>query len=221
MSSTTPSRTERLVMTGSAGRIEVLQDQPAGDLRGVAVVAHPHPALGGTAEHKVPQVLARLFQSLGYLTVRPNFRGAGQSEGGHDEGIGETEDLLGIVQALREAHPGTPLALAGFSFGAFVQARVAARLAQDGVAVDHLILAGIPAGTIEGRRDYDTPAVPAHALVIHGESDETVPLGLVFDWARPQQLPVVVIPGADHFFSGRLPLLRSLASRYLQRPATA
>ncbi|AOY91833.1 GntR family transcriptional regulator [Cupriavidus sp. USMAA2-4] len=221
MSSTTPPPTERIALAGPAGHIDVLRDAPVGPMRGVAVVAHPHPELGGTALHKVPQQLARALQSFGFLTLRPNFRGVGRSEGTHDQGIGETEDLLAVVASLRAAHPDGELALAGFSFGAFVQSHVAGRLVQAGVAIHHLILAGIPAGAIAGRRDYDTPAVPAHALVVHGERDETVPLGHVFEWARPQQLPVVVIPGADHFFSGRLPVLRGVAERYLRRPPEA
>ena len=136
-------------------------------------------------------------------------------------GIGETEDLLAVVASLRAAHPDGELALAGFSFGAFVQSHVAGRMVQAGVAIHHLIAAGIPAGAIARPPRLRHAGGAGPCLVVHGERDETVPLGHVFEWARPQQLPVVVIPGADHFFSGRLPVLRGVAERYLRRPPEA
>ncbi|MBV8157667.1 MAG: alpha/beta fold hydrolase, partial [Dyella sp.] len=184
----------------------------------IAVVAHPHPSQGGTAEHKIPQLLARALQAHGFLTLRPNYRGVGQSEGEYDEGIGETDDVLAVIRHVQAEHPGLPLALAGFSFGAFVQTRAAAVLATAGEAIAHLVLAGMPAGALSETLSYDTPAVPANALVVHGERDERVPLANVFAWARPQELPVVVLPGAGHFFTGKLPGLRRVVEEYLRRP---
>lgn len=201
---------------GPAGEIEVLVDLPAGDARGVALVAHPQPLLGGHARHKVPDALARALRDDGWRVLRPNFRGVGRSAGQHDHGQGETDDLLALCAALREALPGSPLALVGFSFGAYVQARVAQALAAQGAPAAKLCLLGLPFGEAGGRR-YDTPQGLPDALVVHGERDDRVPLQSVFDWARPHTQPVVVIPGADHFFTGRLPLLRSLVLAHLAR----
>src|SRR4051812_30286612 len=83
---------ERLSLAGAAGAIELVVDVPAGTPRGVAIVAHPHPLYGGTLDNKVAQTLARAFKELGYVAMRPNFRGVGQSEGTHDHGAGETDD---------------------------------------------------------------------------------------------------------------------------------
>lgn len=213
-----PSGTEKAQLGGEAGQIEMLVDRPAGAPRGIAVVAHPHPLLGGSATHKVPHQLAKALVARGFLTVRPNFRGVEGSSGQHDQGSGEAQDMLAVVAHLREAHPGLPLALAGFSFGAFVMANTAATLAARSVPIRHLVLAGTPYGTVKAHRSYDTPAVPADCLVVHGERDERAELGALFDWARPQGLPVVVVPGADHFFTGKLPLLVRIVGGYLDRP---
>ncbi|WP_454727145.1 MULTISPECIES: alpha/beta hydrolase [Cupriavidus] len=204
---------------GAAGRVEALADTPPGALKGVAVIAHPHPLLGGSATHKIPVALARLFEARGWLAVRPNFRGVGGTPGQHDAGEGETDDTLAVVRQLMQAHPGLPLALAGFSFGAYVQARVAQQLAAGGEPAANLVLAGMPAGPVPAGRSYDTPAVPPGAFVIHGEQDANAPLQGVLAWARPQELPVVVVPGANHFFTGKLPVFQRAVAQYLdQRP---
>lgn len=203
-------KTETILADGPAGAIETLVDAPAGSARGVAVVAHPQPLLGGSAAHKIPHLLARALRDAGWLAVRPNFRGVGASAGTHDEGIGETDDLLALAARLRAAHAGLPLALVGFSFGAFVQSRVARRLADGGAPARRVALAGMPAGEVGGGRRYAPDGDLPDALIVHGEHDERVPLAAVLDWARPQGQPVVVVPGTDHFFTGRLPVLRAL-----------
>jgi alpha/beta superfamily hydrolase len=152
-------------------------------------------------DNKVAQTLARAFMQLGYTAVRFNFRGVGESAGAWAQGVGEIDDALAVVAAFRA--PGQSLVLAGFSFGAYVAASAAARLATD-AAVERLVLVGPAASR------FDMSAVPADTLVIHGEADDVVPLSAVFDWARPQSLPVTVIPGAGHFFHGQLSLLKSL-----------
>nr|WP_081084814.1 alpha/beta fold hydrolase [Burkholderia cepacia] len=193
------------MFNGAAGAIEAFIDVPTPPAPyGIAVVTHPHPLQGGSALHKVPQALARCFQQNGWLAVRPNFRGVGGSDGAHDMGFGETEDVLEIVRALRADYPGAPLALAGFSFGAFVQARAASILNDLSSPPTHTILAGTPYGTIQGERRYETPTVPKDTLVIHGGSDSVVPLVNVMQWATPQRLPIVVLPGANHFLTGYL-----------------
>ncbi len=201
---------ERLLLDGSAGKIEVFLDVPEGEAAGVALIAHPHPLFGGTAENKVVTSVARALRELGYATLRPNFRGVGASEGVHDQGVAETEDLLAVHAHARSLFPELPIVLAGYSFGAHVTAAAAAALAQLGDPAQRLVLIGTATGAVPGARAYDTAAVPADSLVIHGDKDETVPLANVLAWAELQELPVVVVPGADHFFHRKLHLLRSI-----------
>ena len=200
------AHTERLHVTGPAGAIEVAVDQPPGidAPRGVAVLAHPHPLFGGTMDNKVVQTMARAFLQMGYRTVRFNFRGVGTTEGVHDEGRGERDDLLAVVAAQRA--PGLSLVLGGFSFGAYVTTLAAAQLDGDARA-ERLLLVG---PSTQRARPAD---VPEDTVVIHGETDDVVPLAATLDWARPQHLPVTVMPGVGHFFHGQLPRLRQLIVR--------
>ena len=191
--------TRREFVAGPVGRIECAVDAPEGAVTGVALIAHPHPLFGGTLDNKVVQTLARAFVELGYEAWRPNFRGVGETEGTHDEGRGELEDLTAIVEHLKPAR----LALAGFSFGAGVQVMLAQR-----IKAERLVLIGVAVTR------FTLPSVQPGTLVIHGEQDDTVPLGSVLDWARPQDLPVVVVPGADHFFHRKLHILRGLVRAY-------
>ncbi len=191
--------TRREFIVGPAGRIECAVDQPQATSRGIALIAHPHPLFGGTLDNKVVQTLARAFVELGYETWRPNFRGVGATEGVHDEGRGELEDLHAVVNALAPQS----LVLAGFSFGASLQARLAQR-----VRADWVVLVGI------GITRLEAPPVPEGSLVIHGENDDTVPLAEVLDWARPQDLPVVVVPGAEHFFHRKLHILKRVVQAH-------
>lgn len=203
------AQTETLFLQGAAGAIEARRDLPAGPLRGMAVIAHPHPLFGGTLDNKVVQTLARAFVHCGFGALRFNFRGVGQSAGVHDDGRGECDDLLAVV---RQAVPEGPLALAGFSFGAFVTSHALAALWSQ-----RPVHSAVLVGTAASR--FTVAAVPleAHArtLVVHGEHDQTVPLASVMDWARPQTLPVTVIPGGGHFFHGQLPLLKGLVVRHV------
>ena len=208
------AQTERLSLAGGAGTIKAARDGAAAGVapRGVAIIAHPHPLFGGTMDNKVVQTLARAFVASGYQAVRFNFRGVGGSAGVHDEGRGECEDLLSVVA---QVAPEGPLALAGFSFGAFVTSHALAALWGQR-RIDHVVLVGTAASR------FTVAPVPAEAhgrtLVVHGEHDDTVPLAAVMDWARPQILPVTVVPGGGHFFHGQLPLLRNLVARHLQSP---
>lgn len=211
-------RTERKLLAGPAGKIEVVVDRPAdadAPLAGVGFVGHPHPLYGGTLDNKVAATLARAFAAAGLIAVRPNFRGVGSSEGQHDDGRGETDDFLHLIRT-RDVWLGVgadvPLALAGFSFGSFVAAQAATALHQQAVPLAALVLVGTAAGKWPMP---DVVAFAPQALLIHGENDETIPLAAVFDWARPQELPVVVLPGADHFFHRRLSPLKQLVTRYL------
>jgi alpha/beta superfamily hydrolase len=194
---------ERLLIAGAAGHIEVDVNDPGNGRRGVSLIAHPNPVQGGTKDNKVVTTLAKAFYHLGYVAARPNFRGVGKSDGQHDEGRGETEDLVTVAEHLRERYGDIPLVLAGFSFGSFVQTRVAKRL-----TAKRLVLVGPAVNR------FPAESVRADTLVIHGEKDDVVPMETVLDWARPQQLPVLVIPGGEHFFHGRLALLAQIVVRY-------
>lgn len=198
------AQTERLSVPGPAGPIEVAVDHPAGQPVGVAVLCHPHPVHGGTMDNKVVQTLARAFLQLHYRTVRFNFRGVGQSGGAWDEGRGEVDDALAVIDAQRDLS--LPLVLGGFSFGAYVASQAAQRLPAP-ERPRRLVLVG-PATS-----RFEVAPVPEDTLVIHGESDEVVPLQATLDWARPQHLPVVVVPGVGHFFHGQLTLLKTLVVR--------
>ena len=205
------SATQSLTLHGEVGVIEAVLDVPVGmPARGTAVIAHPHPLFGGTMHNKVVQTLARAFVQCGWQAVRFNFRGVGASAGPYDEGRGEAADMMRVIAQTAQSGP---LALAGFSFGAFVTSHVVQALGTQR-APEKLVLVG----TAASRFEVAPLSQVLHdaTLVLHGEQDDTVPLQSVMDWARPQSLPVTVIPGAAHFFHGQLPLLKSLVSRHLQ-----
>lgn len=205
------------MLQGAAGAIEAARDTAAlaegAAPKGIAVIAHPHPLFGGTMDNKVVQTLARAFVQCGWTAVRFNFRGVGGTEGVHDEGRGELQDLLSVIEQVAPAAQGAPLALAGFSFGAFVTSHALAQLWPQR-AIERAVLVGTAASR------FQVAPVPPEAhlrtLVLHGEQDDTVALSAVMDWARPQTLPVTVVPGGGHFFHGQLPLLKSLVVRHLQ-----
>ncbi len=197
--------TKRGEIAGPAGPLSVavdtIDDVPT---RGLAVFCHPHPLQGGTMDNKVVTTVARALTQRGWRVVRFNYRGVGQSAGSWDEGRGEVDDALAVIAAHRGA--GEPLLLGGFSFGGYVAASAAARLA-DADKPGRMVLVA------PSTAKHDTPSVIEDTLLIHGEADDVVPLSASMDWARPQALPVVVVPGAGHFFHGQLVLLKSLVLR--------
>jgi lipooligosaccharide transport system ATP-binding protein len=161
----TPRTTRRATIDGPAGPLEVVFNVPDEAPAGIALVTHPHSQQGGTLDNKVVQTLAKTFFALGYAVVRFNFRGVGASGATFDEGIGETDDALAVLayaQGSLGAH--LPIVLAGFSFGSFVQTRVAQR-----VNAQRLVLVG-PAV-----RRFAVGPVPADTIVIHGEADDVRP----------------------------------------------
>ena len=203
---------EKILIDGQAGKIDIIMERPDAP-KGIALVAHPHPLGGGANTNKVAYTLARTFVGLGYAAFRPNFRGVGGTEGLHDEGRGETDDLLAVLEEAKRRCGDLPIVLAGFSFGAYCQSRVAKRLKEAGHPAQRLVLVGTAAGYVESTRHYDTEAVPHDTIVIHGSDDTLVPLSNVFEWALPLDLPVVVVPGADHFFHRRLHVIRDIITR--------
>ncbi|HEY6898851.1 MAG TPA: alpha/beta fold hydrolase [Rhodocyclaceae bacterium] len=204
------SRHEHVFIDGPTGRIEIFVE-PGEAPKGIALIGHPHPLFGGTADNKVVTTLARTFRDLGCITLRPSFRGVGGSEGEHDHGVQETEDLLAVYRYARERFGDElPLYLSGFSFGAYVVTRLAKQLLEAGTPARRLVLVGTASGYVEGARSYQTEAVAADTIVIHGSADETVPLPNVLAWAEPLELPVIVVAGADHFFHRRLHIIRKI-----------
>lgn len=211
------AQTEHFLIPGAVGPLQCALDLPDPEIfaapLGLALVAHPHPLYGGTMDNKVAQTLARTFTGLGYAAVRMNFRGVGQSAGTHDAGIGETDDMALLLTHMRARYPALPVALAGFSFGTFVQASLQQRLIQAGTPAERLVLVGAAAGK------WAMPDIPANTILIHGEQDDTIPLSAVLDWLRPQDIPVTVIPGADHFFHRRLHHIKQLVTSMWDKPA--
>jgi uncharacterized protein len=207
-------RTVREEIAGPAGRIECALDRPEAAPRGVAVVCHPHPQFGGTLDNKVVQTVTRAFLQIGWASVRFNFRGIGRSEGRWDEGLGELDDARAVIAAVRgrPEFAALPWALAGFSFGGYVAAAVAAGLAE-AERPRRLVLVG------PSTEKQAVPEVPADTVVVHGEEDDVVPLAATLAWARPQGLPVLVFPGVGHFFHGRISLLKNALVRELHELA--
>lgn len=213
------AQTQHFVITGPAGQLQCALDLPDRHAYpepvGIGLVGHPHPLYGGTMDNKVAQTLARGFVALGYAAVRMNFRGVGSSAGQHDEGRGETDDMEVLLEHMQQRYPGLPVALAGFSFGSFVQASLQQRLAARGTPAERLVLVGSAA------RKWPMPDVPGNSIIIHGEFDDTIPLADVLEWLRPQDIPVMVIPGADHFFHRKLQHIKNLMlEMWHRRPST-
>jgi hypothetical protein len=206
------AQVSKSLVAGMAGAIEVAAHVPGtGPFRAVAVIAHPHPLFGGTMDNKVVTSMARTFTDAGAATWRFNFRGVGRSEGTHDDGRGETEDMLKVIEHGRELHPGLPLWLCGFSFGGAVTLA-----ASQQVSTNEMILIAPAFQRLAKWRDASADSVtPEGTLIIHGENDDTVPLIDSLDWARPRNITVAIVPGADHFFHQRLHLIKQIASRWL------
>ena len=200
------ANTQRVLVAGPAGQIECAIDLPATPPVGTAIVCHPHPQHGGTMDNKVVQTLARSLLQLGWRSVRFNFRGVGASQGGWDDGVGEIDDAMAVIEAQRDG--AAPLLLAGFSFGGYVASQAALRLPDEAKAAQ-LVLVG------PSTEKQAMPAVPPETVVVHGEVDDVVPLAATLAWARPQSLPVIVLPGVGHFFHGQLGLLKTVIVREL------
>lgn len=204
---------EELLIDGPVGKLHLLLDHPSTSAKGVAIVSHPQPLLGGSPRHIVPVTLARQLCASGWLVVRPSFRGVGSSEGSHDGGIGETADSQSVLKHMAGIMPGRPIALIGFSFGAHVFARLACASVGE---FDALALLGLPVGDVPGGRHYPAPDLPDDCLLVHGECDRMAPLVSLMDWAAGEHRRVSVYAGADHFFKGCLSRVAEEVCRYLQ-----
>lgn len=213
---------ERTLVDGAAGKIEVASNVP-GDARAVAVIAHPHPLFGGTMENKVITTLAKVCVEARIAAYRFNFRGVGATVGTHDEGRGETEDMLRVIEHARGVARALPLYLAGFSFGGAIAVR-----ASGSADFTQLVLVapGFRRITGQGMGEAPDPADPnlgepgrhttANTLVIHGDLDETVPLSDSIAWATARDVPVAVVAGGEHFFHRKLHVLREIVARWIR-----
>jgi len=211
-----PPRAERARLAGPAGEIEALVEIPADDGAAAGavpgrfgVVCHPHPLYGGTLDNKVVYTLARAFVELGVPSIRFNFRGVGSSAGSYDDGRGETADALAVIAYGRERWPGAALWLGGFSFGGAVAVRAAAQAEPERLVT---VAPGITRVTMEG---VDSPACPW--LIVQGDADDVIEPAAVLEWAQRQSLAPAVrlMPGAGHFFHGRLHELRQIVLNFL------
>ena len=211
---------ERVLISGPAGAIEVAAESAA-DPKAIAVIAHPHPLYSGTMDNKVVTTLERAFREQGAATFRFNFRGVGATEGVHDEGRGETEDMLRVIEHARATvSADLPLWIAGFSFGGAIAAKAStrvefARLALVAPGFRRLTIAGMDTPIDPRDPQFGEPGRHTHAntFMIHGDLDETVPLADSLAWAAERELPVIVIPGAEHFFHRKLHVLRDAVAR--------
>ena len=212
----TPYPNFRELIAGDAGAIEVASHvRASGTSAAVAIVAHPHPLFGGTMDNKVVTSMARVFVDAGAATWRFNFRGVGNSEGTHDDGRGETEDLLTVIEHARALNPGLPLWLCGFSFGGAVTLAANAQANLRLHASEMILVAPAIQRLAHWLNELTDREVPESTLIIHGENDDTVPLADSLNWARPRNIPVAVVPGADHFFHQRLHIIKQITSRWL------
>ncbi len=185
-------------VAGPAGNLQVLAEPPAGEARALAIICHPHPLHGGTLSNKVVHQLARSFNDLGALSVRFNFRGVGESEGAFDAGRGERDDLLAVAAWARAQWPALPLWLGGFSFGGFIAIQAAS-------ALDAQWLVTV-APAVNYFPVQSSVVVTSPWILIQGTEDDIVPVADIRAFVAAQERPptISLIPGAGHFFHGRL-----------------
>lgn len=206
--------TDTLFLNGPVGKVEVFVDYPQITAKGFAVICHPHPLQGGTPHHKVPALLAKILVERGCVVYRPSFRGSGNSNGTHNEGFGETDDILSVIEYAKQQHFNLPFYAGGFSFGAHVIAKAYDQLTQNERPIQ-LVLCGLPTATVQGLRHYQTPELKGDLLLIHGENDDITLLSDTIVWAKQQKHPITIFPGANHFFTGYLKQLNETIQRYI------
>jgi hypothetical protein len=204
-----PPRAERLFVDGPVGRLEaILEVSTAEEPRGVAVICHPHPQHGGTMHNKVAHTLARAFVRAGFAALRFNFRGTEQSEGEFDEGHGELDDALAVINWMREHYPDSIFWLAGFSFGAAIAVKAAVATEVDGLVSVAPAISRFATG-LESQ-----PTCPW--LIVQGDQDELVDVEETVAWVDGLEPgpELLIIPDGEHFFHGRLNELREAVQEF-------
>ena len=201
-----PSERGEFLLRGPVGMLECATDVPEPDCERPAtiIICHPHPLHGGTMHNKVVTILERSMRELGLRTVRFNFRGTGESEGEHDDGYGETDDLFTVAEWVRRTRPQDSLWLGGFSFGSYITLRAALNL-----DIGQLITIAPPTD----RYPFDCLHHPdCPWLVVQGDEDDVVSIDSVRAWVNCVNPPpdLIVMKEADHFFHRRLMDLRGL-----------
>ncbi|AFZ83295.1 hydrolase of the alpha/beta superfamily [Candidatus Kinetoplastibacterium blastocrithidii TCC012E] len=210
------SRFEKICFGGKSRNIDCAIEWPLGEILGLALVLHPHPLYGGSRDNKIVTTVASECSDRGLVSVRPNFRGVGKSDGAFDNAIGETEDMLYLLSQIHLIYPELsklPIMLAGFSFGSAVAAQVYSSLLHNNKYSLYKSL--ILIGSAVHRFEFKKVSLPDNSLIIHGEDDEVVPFDELLEWIRPKSLPIVMIPSCTHFFHGRLLILRRIVASYL------
>ncbi len=195
------AQSQALLIDGPAGRLELLVEHPEQPVRGIAILCHPHPLHGGALTNKVVHTLASSLRDMGRVSIRFNFRGVGKSEGAYADGMGEQQDLQAVIDWAQAQFPGQAIWLGGFSFGAYIA------LAVQDSPVERLITVAPPVNFF----DFSVIEQPAYPwLLIQGEADELVPADQVRRWLDTAGLSpdMVFLPEVEHFFHGKLNLLK-------------
>jgi alpha/beta superfamily hydrolase len=204
--------TELLLLSGPAGPLESVLESPADkQIRGCAVICHPHPLHGGTMQNKVVHTIARAFVSRQMSALRFNFRGVGKSGGHYDDAVGELQDALAVARWLQQRYAGLPLWFGGFSFGAAVAIRAVAEIGAAGLVSVASPVARFAAG-MSARPDCPW-------LIVHGDKDELVMVNETIEWVKSLGPgPVLeVFENTDHYFHGRLVQLRTAVEGFIDR----
>ncbi|MDO5666887.1 MAG: alpha/beta hydrolase [Alcaligenaceae bacterium] len=209
---------------GDAGIVDVMLDYPDTEPKAWAIVLHPHPLFQGSRNNKVVTTISRLLTNHGYVVLRPNFRGVGKSEGSFDEGMGETQDMVQVVQQFLADNPQfsqLPWVIGGFSFGSAVAAQLHQEIedlikAAPEQAVLTMPSALLLAGVGVWRFSYRDVNLPTNTFVIHGGDDEVISLHDAFEWLTEKKQALTVLPGVGHFFHGALIELRKQLELYLK-----
>jgi alpha/beta superfamily hydrolase len=209
---TTRTKEITQLIDGPVGKLEVSVGEALGEERNAfGVVCHPHPLYGGTMHNKIVTTLAKTFQGMGVTTVRFNFRGVMESQGMFDNGKGELQDLLAVVDWIQSGRPGKELWLAGFSFGSYIAAKAATQ-----ITTSKLVTVAPP---VQHFPMQNLPPITCPWVLVQGERDDVVPPKEVLEWAearRPQ--PVIIrFPEAGNFFHGHLGELRTLIEQALHK----
>lgn len=197
-------------LEGPAGKLEAILKEPTGAVTRATIVCHPHPLFGGTMHNKVVFRIARAFSDAGFAVLRFNFRGTGRSEGEHDSGRGEQDDLRSAIEFIERKYPTAEIWLAGFSFGSAVMLRAA--------SCDDRVRAIVAVGVPVSRQDFsDIARCQKPKLLVQGSNDQfgSVDQLETFFASLDEPKQMKIIDDADHFFEGHLPELAETVTKFI------